>query len=130
MLKEQIIAKAANAFDKVRGRLNPEKRLFLLKAAGQTSAFEVIEELTFGFWSRWSEFREQTVFLIADNDGSLKDKFAQMSYIAYGEGETDGKLSVFAVSADSRDRLPPSDANVFWKFYTERQKDRRFTIPD
>ncbi len=129
MLKEQIIAKGAAAFNKVRGRLNPAVRLFLLKVAGQTQKFEVIAEIPSGFWSRWSDYRDQTVFIVADADSSLKDKFAQTSYIAYGEGIAGEKLDVYAITQDARDRIPPSDASVFWKFYATRQKEKRFTIP-
>jgi hypothetical protein len=128
--KDSIIAKAAGAFDKVRPGLLADARMFLLKRSGETQRFTVIDEITSGFWSRWSSYREQSVFMWADASGEWLDKVAQTSHIGFGVPDADAKIDVFAISPDQRDRLAPSGANLIWKLYGIRAAAERFAIPE
>lgn len=130
MNKEAIISKAAGAFNKVRPGLAPGERFFLLRRAGETSRFSVVFEVEQGFWSRWSEYRERSIFMWADNSAEWPDRVAQTTHIAYGVPDENGRLPVFQIGDDQRDRLTPAGANLFWKLFGVRDPAVRFTVPD
>lgn len=125
--KDRIISKAAKAYDRVRPRLMPGTRLFLLKRAGQTKRLAVVAEIVGGYWVRWSSFREQTQFRMASNSAELEEAVAQTSHIGFGEATAE-EIDVFAVSPDQRDRIAPTGASPFWKLYGTRQANERFNL--
>lgn len=128
MDKAAIIAKAAGAFNKVRPGLMPGERLFLLRKKKESSQFESIFEITADFWSRWSTYREQTVFMWASNAPEWVDRVAKTTHVGFGIPDTDGDVQVFEISSDQRDRLAPTGANLLWKLYGVRQIPLRFQI--
>lgn len=134
-LKDRIISKAGRAYDKVRPRVMPGARFFLLKRAGQTERFAVVVEITGKHYAKWNAYREQMQFKLADDDSGLPDKIAQTSFIGYGvpvETEEEGvyEIDVFAIKSDARDRIPPVGSSPFWKLYGMREMSERFTIPE
>lgn len=129
MNRDAIIRKAKGAFGKVQG-LMPGYRMFLLKRGVERSGFVVVAELTIPFWSRWSTYREQTVFEWADDSAAWMDLVAQTSHIGYGLPTEDSKVDVYPISADQRDRVAPSGGNLIWKLYGVRDAKERFTIPE
>lgn len=128
MNKEAIIAKAAGAFGKVQA-LVAGYRLFLLKKEPHSSRLVSIYEITIPFWSRWSTFREQTIFMWADSSDEWANRVAQTSFVGYGEPDTDGQIDVYSISPEQRDRVKPSGSNLIWKLYGVREGSLRFTIP-
>lgn len=126
MNKAAIIAKAAGAFNKVNPLLGGA-RLFLLKRGVESSRFVIVEEITSGFWSRWSEYRQASVFQWASND-DWTDKVATSSHIGYGVPESN-EIEVFEIAPESRDRTDPNGANLIWKLYGIKILNERFTIP-
>lgn len=131
MNRDAIIAKASAAFGKVQG-LMPGTRMFLLKRELHSKVFESVTELTVPFWSRWSSFREQTVFMWADPDEEWMDRVAQASHVGFGvpAGEDPAEIDVYSVSFEQRDRVIPNAANLFWKLYGTREADEYFEIPE
>lgn len=127
MNKEAIIAKAAGAFNKVSPLLD-SARLFLLKRGGETSRFTVVAEVEKSFWSRWSEYRQASVFMWASNDDWL-DRVSAVSHIGFGVPDTDERIDIYEVIPESRDWIAPNAANLVWKLYGQKVRHERFTIP-
>lgn len=130
MNRDAIIRKAQGAFGKVQS-LVAGSRMFLLKRASHSKEFEVVHEITIPFWSRWSSFREQTVFMWADDAVEWMDRVAETSHVGYGEPEGDDQeIDVYLITPDARDRVMPNAANLMWKLYGSRLADERFAIPE
>lgn len=127
--RDVVIAKAHGAFEKVRPGLLPGSRLLLLKRGGETSRFALIAEVPSGFWSRWSNYREQSVFTWASSDAEWLDRIAQTSHIGFGVPDDAGTIDVFAINPDQRDRISPSGGNLLWKVYGVRDATNRYQIP-
>jgi hypothetical protein len=129
-LKSRIIRKAARAYNKVRPRVMPAARYFLLKREGQTKRFAVVQEVTSAQYVGWNSYREQMQFKLASETDELADLLAQTSYIAYGVPNTAKEIDVFAISSEARDRIPPTGTSPFWKLFGVRQPEMRFAIPE
>ena len=127
--RDAIIAKAKGAIDKVRPSLLPGYRMFLLKPGGKTQRFAIVFEIPNGFWSRWSTFREQTVFQWADTATEWMDRVAVTSHVGFGAPDADDQIDLYEISSDQRDRVVPSGGNLLWKLYGTRVTRERFTIP-
>lgn len=122
----QRIYKKAN--DIKRRLLLPDSvRCFLLKRAGETSQFTPVKELISGYFVEWSGFREQMQFTLADDTYSYNNDVAQTSHIGYGVPNA-GKIDVYVISNDTRDRVQPDVNSPFWKLYGTRVPSLRYTI--
>jgi hypothetical protein len=129
MDRDAIIRKAKGALGKVQG-LILNYRMFLLKPGKETQRFVVVAEVTVPFWSRWSSFREQTVFMWADEAVEWMDRVAQSSHIGYGIPNETAEIEIYSVSPDQRDRVAPNAGSLMWKLYGTRLAKPRFTIPE
>lgn len=105
-------------------------RCFLLRRAGETQKFVVIEELTIGFWMEYDNYREQSRFEYATTETGFRDKFARATHIAHGVPDAGGMLEIFKLNIDpQRDTIDPNGANPFWKMFVVKLKTERFQIP-
>ena len=120
----QRIYKKAN--DIKRRLLLPDSvRCFLLKRQGETSQFTSVKELTAGYFVEWNGFREQMQFSVAGD--SYNNDFAQTSHIGYGVPSS-GRIDVYVISNDTRDRVQPDVNSPFWKLYGTRVPSLRYTV--
>src|SRR5690606_33910841 len=103
-------------------------RCFLLKRAGETSKFTSIIELTTGFYADWSEYRQAMRFTYATT-ADVTNAVATVTHIGYGVADGDGTLDVYTIEDPSRDIVSPSNGDWFWKFYANKTRNERFTIP-
>jgi hypothetical protein len=126
--KDAIIGKAQAAIEKVRAGMMPDCQMFLIRRGGETGRWSVIAEVTAGFWSRWSSFREQTVFMWADAADEWMDRVSITTHVGFGVPDETGRVDVYEIANDQRDRVPPSGGNLFWKLYGTRRSNERFTI--
>lgn len=129
-LRDEVIEDAAEAFDEVAADLLEGSRFFLLRRAGETSQFSVIYEVMGSFWSRWDPNREQSLFMWASASAEWPDRVAQMSHVGFGVPDGEGKIDVFVINPDQRDRIGPSGGSVLWKLFGSREPSLRFTVPD
>jgi hypothetical protein len=126
---QQISQGMAQLNDGLRGAFDRDGvRCFLLKKEGQTQRYVVVQELTSGYYVRFSEYRQQMQFRIANDDSGITDAIAQSSAIGYGVPNGDGKIDIYPVSPELRDRVPPNGSSPFWKLYGDRKAEIRFTI--
>lgn len=103
-------------------------RCFLLKRAGQSSQFEVVQELISGVYIKFSEYRSQMLFRYATTDDAFSDKVFQTSDIAFGVPNNDDEIEVFTIEDGSRDIISPNASNPFWKLYGTKVTEERFTV--
>lgn len=128
MIKPSVIQKAHNALEKVRQKFVNE-RMFLLRRAGETSRFTIVAEVLTGYWSRWSEYRQASVFMWASNTPEWNDRVATATHIGFGVPNENGQIDVFEIQETSNDQTPPSGGNLIWKAYGQRMPEQRFIIP-
>lgn len=130
MNRDAIISKAKGAIGKVQP-LVAGSRMYLLKREPHSQALSVVHEFAIPFWSRWSSFREATVFMWADTAVEWMDRVAQSSFVGYGVPTGDrAEIDVYEISFDQRDRVMPNAGNLLWELYGTRLADERFEIPE
>lgn len=126
--KASIINKAARAYTKLAPKYMPGVRCFLLKRTGNSGSFTLIAELVNSRWARFSEYRGQYQFQYATNDESFKDKFAQMTHIAFGVPDADNQIEVFVKDPTQNDVISPVGSNLIWKAYVSKVETERYTV--
>lgn len=128
---QQVTLKAANAFNRVRGKFfDSNARVFLLKRGFQTERFEVVgAELTQDWWIEFDEYRGQMVLMYATLDAGFNDLIAQTSYVAYGAADSTGQMEVYSIDPDRRDVVPPNGDSLFWKVFITKVPNERFPVP-
>jgi hypothetical protein len=98
-------------------------RCFLLRKRQHAGGYESILEVTSGFFSEWSSYREQTRFSFATTDSAFENSFARATHIAYGAGSS---LDVFAIAEDQRDKIFPDGTSPEFKAFGTRVTNERF----
>lgn len=125
-----MTGKAASAFRKVRKYFPAGTRVFMLKRGGQTERFAVVRDVTAEPWfAEYNNYREQMQFELAIEDDNIADDAAQTSYLGYGVPNDDGKIDVYPIKDDARDKVPAVGVSPTWKFFGVRDPQERFTIP-
>jgi hypothetical protein len=115
--------------------LPPGYRFFMLKRAGETKRFSVVLEVTSGYYTEYSDWRQQLGFFNQTLDTSFPDKVAQTTHCAAGvpivDVTTPGQylLDVYGIDPNRRDVVPPTVANSGWKIYMTREPKERFILP-
>ena len=118
----------AKAFTKMSAKLDPTKRIFLLKRASKSSVFTPIVEITTGWFVRYNNYREQMEFQFATTSTEFQDQFAQTSFIGYGTPNLTDEIDVFEIREQDRDKLPRTGRNPLWKALGIRMTNERYTI--
>ncbi len=101
-------------------------RIFLLKSGSNTAKFDLIIEMTGGWFVKFNKFREQMEFVFATIDELFNNKFAQMSHIGYGTLDADNEIDVYAI--ERQDGIPPNAAQPNWKAFGKRLDNERYRV--
>lgn len=120
--------------------MSPGQRCILLKRAGETKRYSVVEELLIGWNIRWSEFRNQFVLEVGYTEPDptapvFRDLISQTSHVAIGAPDYKvpltsplGYLDLYVTDPERRDLKPPTVDSPFWKVYLTRLGNERYLL--